>query len=365
VKKPSAVVGILLVVSQSFVPGRVQACIRVSLWDRIAEADLIVVARVESIELDPTPGDPTYEDPSLERRRVTLKILETWKGPAATEVQADFSFGVPDRYAVGDIVIQFFERGETRSQRLREATIEIETYMAELVREAEDSGGETAVDWTPEDQAEAWESLERFTQWSAGRWLPIEFWPALRHAGDETRQAMKALVEKAVRLHADGFTEEDRAEWAVTAVERYATRRYGLYELDSDRLKPEQLRRLAAAFVREPAVDETDLSFLKLFERHPSFDVDRAAAAVVEAGFLIEPIPWWVTAMVDESLKRYGNSFADRIGRDDRDSRGRLIYTGKGQDTLPTIWEVARRELGIPQVLPAEVPLRPGEAAGE
>jgi hypothetical protein len=63
--------------------------------------------------------------------------------------------------------------------------------------------------------------------------------------------------------------------------------------------------------------------------------------------------------MVEATLRRYGDNFANRIGRDDRDKDGRPIYTGWGENTLPTIWEVARRELGIPSVVPAETPARP------
>ena len=97
---------------------------------------------------------------------------------------------------------------------------------------------------------------------------------------------------------------------------------------------------------------------LRLLAGYPDLEVDRTAAAVIEAGLLMRPIPDWVLEMVDEALKRYGDDFAARIGRDDRDPRGRPIYTGEGENTLPTIWEVARRELGIPQVLPAVAPVR-------
>ena len=356
-KKSSAVVALLLVASQSFFPEGARACtIRISLWENIAEADLIVVARVERIEDDLTTADPTVE-PSPERKKVTLRILDIWKGSAESDVVVDFSSGVPDDYDVGDVAIEFLERGESRAGRSHQALIETETYMADALREAEETG-EDIEDWTPEDQEEAWKSLEQFSGWSAGRWFPIGFWPDLRGADEEARETMKDLVTEAVRLQAANASDEDRREWSVVAVEHYVTRPYGIWELSSRELTEDQRRRLAEAFVREPAVDRTDLDYLQLFEGYPSLDVDRAAAAVIEAGFLIEPIPGWVTAMVDEALKRYGDSFADRIGRDDRDSRGRLIYTGKGENTLPTIWEVARRDLGIPVVLPAAAPKR-------
>ncbi len=100
---------------------------------------------------------------------------------------------------------------------------------------------------------------------------------------------------------------------------------------------------------------------MKLLEGLPDLEVDRAAAAVVEAGLLVRPIPAWVTAMVAAS--RCGGTATasqDRIGRDDVDPRGRPIYTGEGENTLPTIWEVARRDLGIPEVAPAAAPERSG-----
>jgi len=75
----------------------------------------------------------------------------------------------------------------------------------------------------------------------------------------------------------------------------------------------------------------------------------------------LRPIPDWVLKMVDVALRRYGDDFSARIGRDDRDPRGRPIHTGEGENTLPTIWEVARRELGIPAVAPAQVPAQARE----
>ena len=355
-KKPPAAV-VLLTLLSLLLPTSSPACPITTLWDQIADADLIVVARVERIEADPASADPSIEEPSADPHNVTLRILETWKGSAESDVQVAFPWGAPSDFEVGDILVQFLERGETRARRSRESLTEMEGVMADLAREAEESGDES-IEWTAEDQADSWRQVEKFTEWSAGRWFPIHFWPDLRNADDEVLEAVKDLVEQAVRLQAAGASEEEKTDWSVSAVERYATRRYGLWDLSPGNLTDDQRRRLAAAFVREPAVNETDFYLLGLFEGYTSFDVDRAAAAVIEAGFLIEPIPWWVTAMVDEALKRYGDSFADRIGRDDRDSHGRLIYTGKGQNTLPTIWEVARRELGIPIVLPAEAPKR-------
>jgi hypothetical protein len=46
------------------------------------------------------------------------------------------------------------------------------------------------------------------------------------------------------------------------------------------------------------------------------------------------------------------HDFGARIDQNVRDP----IYAD--EDTLPTIWEVARSELGIPQVAPAEAPVR-------
>jgi len=126
-------------------------------------------------------------------------------------------------------------------------------------------------------------------------------------------------------------------------------------------LTRDELARLAAGFVREPGLDYSDVMMLKLLADHPDVEVDRVAASVIEAGLLERPIPEWVPPLVAEALRRYGDDFAVRIGRDDRDSRGRPIYTGEGESTLPTIWEVARRELGIPSVIPAEAPQRATE----
>ncbi len=136
-------------------------------------------------------------------------------------------------------------------------------------------------------------------------------------------------------------------------------------EPPAETLTEAELARLADAFAREPALDSSDLRMLKLLEGYADLEVDRAAASVVEAGLLERPIPAWVPAMVAATLRRYGDSFEARIGRDDVDSRGRPIYTGEGENTLPTIWEVARRELGIPQVAPAAAPERAGRPGSD
>jgi len=103
---------------------------------------------------------------------------------------------------------------------------------------------------------------------------------------------------------------------------------------------------------------------LQLLQRDPGSEVDVAAAAVIEAGLRMKPIPSWATDMVEEALLRYGDDFSARIGRDDRDSSGRLVYMDGTDETLPTIWAVARRDLGIPAVPPAEAPPR-SRARGE
>jgi len=158
-----------------------------------------------------------------------------------------------------------------------------------------------------------------------------------------------------------------RLIWLVSVVEQPAFREEALYSLlpEESSLSGEQLARLAGAFLRAPAVDASDVAMLDLLARYPGAEVDLAAASVIEAALRMGRIPWWTTPMVAAALHRYGDDFSERIGRDDRDPSGRLIYSDGATETLPTIWAVARRDLGIPEVPPAEPPRRPPTPADD
>ena len=387
-KKPSALLLVLLIAMPIAVPSPAPACpVIANLWDSVRHAELIVLARVESIEIAPPTEDP---DDTGDRSPDTagLRILETWKGEPLAEVRVQFRASRrPAQYREGEIVLAFLERGETRVANALRADGDVDTESL------------LALGVEPEEIREIQESVARrrqevreFAEWAMGRWLDQE--PPSDEIGrpaESDRDNLREIVELAVRLQkARGGEPAAWREWLVAAAEHRITRGEAIYSLvwssrvvsnfpveqngeeaeaaeddkDEPALPPltrDELARLAAGFVREPGLDYSDVMMLKLLADHPDVEVDRVAASVIEAGLLERPIPEWVPPLVAEALRRYGDDFAVRIGRDDRDPRGRPIYTGEGESTLPTIWEVARRELGIPSVIPAEAPQRATE----
>ena len=380
-KKPSAVVAVLVLLTllMTGFPRSAGACpVVMPLWFVIDAAEVIVLARVARVESPASEGnDRKVWESQYGYSVAVLEVRETWKGEAARESRVH-TFIAP-QLSEGQVVIAFLERGESRTQRMRE----IERREAE---ENEDAPREK----DPARQAIQAEWDREYDAWHQGKWLSIALSEGFMTIDEADAATFRELIERAVKLQAAGaVSDAEMREWSISAAERRATREHGLRLLPSpalpyipeidvlddeadlvmefEELGPDDapaplsnddLARLAAGFSREPSVDESDLEMLRLLAGYADPEVDRAAAATIEAGLLLRPIPWWVTAMVAEVLKRFGDRLEDRIGRDDRDPRGRPIYTGEGENTLPTIWEVARRELGIPQVPPAVPPVR-------
>jgi len=328
-----------------------------------------------------------------------LEVLEIWKGNPSRTIELDLgeNYGA-SYYSAGDEIVAFLQRGEANAARQRAEDAE---YL-DILRSILDEQPQIVEDdpdfpKSPEEieamrrQSEV--AFDAFERWMVNRWSLLRIVRLDKYPEASDREALTDIIRRAVKLQADGADAAARLDWHVTAAVHRATRYEGFIELffmippqrvdppetfvsedepgeDTDQpawepeveptpmLTDEQLKRLAEGFAREPAVDQTDLTMLRLLAGYPDLEVDRTAAAVIEAGLLMRPIPDWVLEMVDEALKRYGDDFAARIGRDDSDPRGRPIYTGEGENTLPTIWEVARRDLGIPQVLPAVAPVR-------
>ena len=356
--KRSIVVLVLVpfVLSQVFFPSRSKACpVLASLWDFVKQSDLIVLATVESVEVDPTEANPM--ESSIEQDRVVLRVIDTWKGPFLREVTVT---SYPEQYTVGDHVVAFLEQGESRAQRWREAIEGRRPRTWTPKRKAT-----TPVDeWSAEDQAKEMARIQTFAQWARGRWLSVD------HESPSTDEkeaaAFQQLVVSAVQLQSGGTIDHAaRLDWLVSAAARRSTRSYGLDELPRSRqwqssegeegpaklLTQDQLARLAEGFRLEPSADDSDVAMLEVLASYPDVEVDRTAASLVEAGLLLKPIPGWVLSLVAETLKRYGDDFGDRIGRGD------LPDPLPGErDTLPAIWRQARAELGIPAVAPAVAP---------
>ena len=102
---------------------------------------------------------------------------------------------------------------------------------------------------------------------------------------------------------------------------------------------------------------------LRLLAGYPDLEVDRTAAAVIEAGLLMRPIPDWALEMVDEALKRYGDEFAatgsagtTRILAAGRSTpaRARTLCRPSGRSR--------RASSGSPKALPAVAPVQDGAA---
>ena len=395
-KKPAAVVALGLVLAQISLPSTAPACsIAVSIWYRIEDAEVIALVRVERMEVhELVPGaDTSILGGPRRRTAAALRVLETWKGdvPATIDVDLGEDFNWSSRKE-GDVFVAFLRSGSKRAAQDRESAVFSYEMYASMIEDKPEGFADNS--YFPQSLAEL-DRMRReddlvfdaFERWMSNRWSVDRSLSLEDYSDDADPEAIRDLVRLAVELQADGSDDDERLDWHVTAAERRATRFQGLRELfylldfpilpmevhvdDSEaqeeeleaappqpRLTQDQLRRLAEGFAREPAVDRSDLTMLRLLASYPDLEVDRTAASVIEAGLLRRPIPEWVVEMVDEALKRYGDNFADRIGRDDVDSRGRPIYTGEGENTLPTIWEVSRRDLGIPVVLPAEPPAR-------
>jgi hypothetical protein len=410
-KKPSAVVVLLVVFAQIAFPVPSRSCgIVMSIWTYIDEAETIALVRIERLdahELSASETEPAWPVPR-KRTAAELRVLERFKGdtPATISVDLGEDYGSM-RWKVGDVFVALLQRGAERAAREREfESYQYEHFEAQLDENREQVQEDFGFPRSSEDlekmRRDSVAAHDAFEAWMANRWSLFNYLRFDEYSEETDFEAARDVVRLAVELQADGSDDAERLDWHIAAAAHRATRGEGLIdlyylldfrsapmevnvpedesevgeeepvsedvklsseELAKPELSREQLRRLAEGFAREPAVDETDLTMLRLLAPYPDLEVDRAAASVIEAGLRLRPIPEWVTEMVDEALKRYGDNFADRIGRDDVDSRGRPIYTGEGENTLPTIWEVARRDLGIPVVAPIQLPTRPQEDA--
>ena len=352
-KKHSSLVVLLLVVGPISFPVRSSACPvfgRPSLWLLVERSDLVALARVQRVDVDESPGNPFLHGHSADHETALLTVIDSWKGEFPSEVRVENG----GHYAVGEVVLVFLERGEAQARAWRTLLDEARTE-ALTEWDSESSGDDGSdLDWLEEYE----EEVRLFEAWAPGRWLESDVWDASSLEAEDL-DALREAIARAGELQASGNAGADaRREWLIQVTEARATRRHAVGDLANveSELSDSDLARLAAAFIRTPSVNEDDLALLKLLTRRSDSGIDLAAASLVEAGLLLRPIPAWVVELVDVVLQRYGDSFADRIGRDDRDPRGRLIYTGEGENTLPTIWEVARRELGIPETRPAEAP---------
>jgi hypothetical protein len=312
-----------------------------SPWQVVMQAELIMVARVVNVGVDLTI-DPSTSPPYSDEQFAILEVLDVWKGDPGGEVRVDFELSAPAEFTPGEVVLAFLERGESKAQRWRadaqqQAEAE-EAISREYFPELEPSAGHPHLSHDTED------GIRRFETWAAGRWVEILSEEIFGDENDEV-DSLREVVLEAVRLQALGAVDEvSEQEWLVSVAERPSTRAVSLNKLDADTLTQDQLARLASSFVRQPAIDGTDLDMLVLLSEYTDPDVDRTAVAVVEAGLRMDPIPWWMVPMVAETLLRFGSDFGEIYQRISPDPTAHLAEN----------WEFSRRARGIPHIAPAE-----------
>src|SRR5262245_34482874 len=150
-KKSRIVVVLVLVPLVLGFPDASPAC---SLGPRLFEvagsAEAIVLARIEAVD---APSKPDESADHFEEAVVTLRVLETWKGPSMAEVRMQVHDTSP--YRAGDVMLAFLERGETRAALVEQVVDEWDTDDPEELAQRE----------------EVRETNRRFTAWSAGRWF--------------------------------------------------------------------------------------------------------------------------------------------------------------------------------------------------
>ncbi len=288
-----------------------------TLWWLAADAELIVVARVAEVrELPPAAGDGFRLNSAV----AVLEVDEVWKGEAGVSVEVPFPRSMicpaPPVYAENHSVLAFL----------------------------------------------AWDE-------ASGAWSTVALsYGTLYPAADELAD-FRRLTRQALTLQKGRRLRRPAVGWLIEAAASPATRWHGLYELIPEldrlhafyddlserpatrfRLSSDHLAVLAGGFARMPRVDPTTPMALGALLDYRSKEVDRAAAAVVEAALADEQPAYWLPEAVFLTLDRFG----------DPNPRQRLAALQEGParrapiEAWRALWQQARVELGIPAVPPAE-----------
>ena len=317
--------------------------LRTSPWNLVERADLIVLARVVRVEFDPTI-DPSTSPPYSDEQVAILEVVEAWKGDPERTVTVHFELTAPASYDAGLVILAFLERGESRVRRWRDdverQAVEDAKYRSMVLQDFPELDASYEEARVPPQTDDA---IRRFEAWASGRWLESL---TVEIVEDDTEEvtAFRDIVQAAVRLQSAGPVDDAaKRDWLVSVAEKRSAREGALVELVKDELHRDQLARLAASFVREPAIDLSDAFMLHMLSDYPDSGVDRTAAAVVEAMLRQQPIPSWSGIVMNETLQRYGARESDGAG-------------AVSPNELSSFWEAARRERGIPAVPPAGPP---------
>lgn len=296
----------------------------VPLWSLVEQSETVVLAKVVKV----TEPDWDEDREGMALAVATLRVLETWKGPALGEIEVKFPAGLicpaPPRYVEDEDVVAFLA--------------------------GKDEGWGATV------------GLSYGTLYPEGR---------------EELEDLREMVRKATALQSKGRVRKaDRIDWLVEAAVRPGTRWHGLYELAPEgdelhsyydrlrsrrggRLSPEQRERIARVFAARPWADHTLPIVLRILAGHPDPKVDEAAASAIEGLLGQERLAYWTPDAMKLVLERYG----------DRQAEKKLEALQKDccdydEDGLRTLWRTAQRELGIPKVVPLKIVKREVRGVG-
>jgi hypothetical protein len=276
----------------------------VPLWSLVEQSETIVLAKVVEVKAPRWGAKNDRPAPFV----ATLRVLETWKGPAAVEIEVKYPSLIcpaPPRYVEGEDVLAFLS--------------------------GKDSG-----EWTT-------------VGLSYGTLYP---------EGQEELSDFREMVRRAVALQAAGrVSEVGRTNWLVNAALHPGTRWHGLYELApghpqkrSFQLSLAQREKIAHAFASRPWADSTLPIVLTLLAGQAGPKLDAAAASAIEGVLGQERLPYWTAESLKLVLQRYG----------DRQAEKKIGALWKrccdyDEDGLRALWRTAQRELGIPKVVPVKI----------
>jgi hypothetical protein len=311
-----------------------------TLWDLAQEAELVVLAYVDSV----TRGATSVDD--FDSSVAHLRVLESWKGGRHAAVDVSFTEGLicpaPARYVEGEIVLAFLESGEARARGIEK--------KSERRR------------W-----AENW----------AGRWFTVALSYGTLYPEPDEVPVFRRLLTEAVELQARASVpERDRRRWLLRAAVEPATRWHGLYDLSRESdpmhafydrrpaqrglaLAADERATLAAAFAKAPVADGTVPMMLKVLSGHPDREVDLTGLAAVDTALAADQVPYWVHEAMPLVLARFGEMPprpAKCAKKDKRDCElldDPLLRAMERTDVQARRdWAEARQRLGLPAVDP-------------
>ena len=229
--------------------------IEVPLWKRVENSEVIVLAKVLSVETEPAPPEEieqykgTFTPEELERSHALLEVQKFLKGRAPKLIlvhyQAGFNCPAPAGYMAGREVTTFLNLIE-------------------------------------------------------GQWVPYGLALGTLYEEGETRADLHAMIRSAVALQS-GKVKGDYRDWLVEEVIRPGTRDDGLETLLPDtpnepvQLEERHLRHLAAAFVADPPEEWDLVRWLRLLEPWPDPAVDQAAIRRISEGLPGKNTDYWLT----------------------------------------------------------------------